>query len=47
MDVLRQSIETLTKRLESLDATMQNKHKPQTTPHPFQGAKGYYANRQG
>ena len=46
-DVLRQSMETLTKRLESLEAAMQKRHKPQTTPHPFQGAKGYYANRQG
>ena len=43
-DVLCQSIETLTKRLESLEATMQKRHKTQTTPHPFQGAKGYYAN---
>ena len=40
-DVLCQSIETLTKRLESLEATMQKTHKPRTTHRPFQGAKGF------
>ena len=40
-DVLQQSIETLTKRLESLEATMQKTHKPRTTPRPFQESKGY------
>ena len=43
---LRQTLETLTKRLESLEATMQKTHKAQTTSRSPQERDGH-SNRQG